>query len=251
MQQRDAYQDFTAIHLPRAKFFDIDQVADQNSMLPHMLPTPAQFASAVESMEISNESHIVVYDANDFMASARVWWMFRVFGHHRIQVLDGGLRRWQQLDLPVTDQIQDVNPTSNFKPEMKSQLTCNLEQMRHHAAHNDVQIVDARSAGRFYGREPEPRPGLRSGHIPGSKNLFVKQLIDPVRHTLRPNAELETAFLQSGINLTAPIVTSCGTGVTAAILALALACLGREDIAVYDGSWTEWGGLSDTPIELE
>jgi len=250
IQQRNALEEYRQAHIPGARFFDIDEVADKTSPLPHMLPTPAQFAEAVGEMGIGNDSHVIAYDSNFFMASARLWWTFRVFGHDRVSVLDGGLARWKAEGRPVTEQLPVVAErrfTAGFRPE----LVCDLEQMKALLAERDVQILDARSPGRFAGTEPEPRAGLRSGHIPGSRNLLFKNLIDETTFCLKSPAELEKLYREAGVASAQPVTTSCGTGVTAAILALGLYCIGNEQVAVYDGSWTEWGGREDTPVSRD
>jgi thiosulfate/3-mercaptopyruvate sulfurtransferase len=248
-QGRDAKQEYAAEHIPGAQFFDIDAVADLNDSLPHMLPSPEFFAASVGQLGIDNRTHVVVYDNNSFMASARVWWTFRVFGHDRVSVLDGGLSIWKAKGLPV-----DSNPVSAesrpFKASFDANLVRNLEQMKALVGDTGTQIIDARSPGRFAGTEPEPRPGIRSGHIPGSRNLFFKQLVDDSTQCLKAIAEIQKAFENAGTDFEKPVVTTCGTGVTASVLALGLYCLGHKSVAVYDGSWTEWGGLSDTPVSV-
>lgn len=248
-QGRDAKQEYAAEHIPGAQLFDIDAVADQNNSLPHMLPSPEFFAASVGQLGIDNRTHVVVYDNNSFMASARVWWTFRVFGHERVSVLDGGLSIWKAKGLPV-----DSNPVSAeprpFKAGFDANLVRNLEQMKALVGDAGTQIIDARSPGRFAGTEPEPRPGIRSGHIPGSRNLFFKKLVDDSTQCLKSIAEIRMAFENAGTDFEKPVVTTCGTGVTASVLALGLYCLGHESVAVYDGSWTEWGGLSDTPVSV-
>ncbi|QJD29842.1 3-mercaptopyruvate sulfurtransferase [Methylococcus geothermalis] len=247
-QQRNAKAEFAAAHIPGARFFDIDAIADIANPLPHMLPAPEFFAEQVGRLGIANDTHVIAYDGNDFMASARVWWTFRVFGHDRVSVLDGGFRRWQALGLPVSSE-DTAGAERAFRPGFRPELVLNLETLRRLCDERTVQVLDARSPGRFAGTEPEPRAGLRSGHIPGSRHLFFKRLIDEATQGLKPVAELEALFRDAGIDLARPVATTCGTGVTASILALGLYLLGRPDAAVYDGSWTEWGGRADTPIE--
>ncbi|MBP1151706.1 MULTISPECIES: 3-mercaptopyruvate sulfurtransferase [Methylocaldum] len=248
-QGRDAEQEYFAAHIPGARFFDIDAVADQGNSLPHMLPSPEFFAASVGQLGIANQTHVVVYDNNSFMASARVWWTFRVFGHDRVSVLDGGLENWKAKGFPV-DTSRVTAETRPFKTTFDPSLVRNLDEMKALIGSTATQIIDARSPGRFAGREPEPRPGIRSGHIPGSKNLFFKRLVDESTQCLKPAAEIRKEFEDAGTDFEKPIVTTCGTGVTASVLALGLYCLGRESVAVYDGSWTEWGGLSDTPVSV-
>jgi thiosulfate/3-mercaptopyruvate sulfurtransferase len=248
-QNRSAAGEYLAGHIPGAVFFDIDAVADPDSPLPHMLPSPQQFAEAVGRLGIANTTQVVVYDANTFMASARVWWTFRVFGHDRVSVLDGGLVRWKALGHAVETEAAHRPPVRPFAAGFRPELVSDLAAMRAHQAAGDAQIIDARSPGRFSGAEPEPRPGLRAVHIPGSRNIFFKQLIDGDTGLMFQDAELRALFARSGLDLQQPVVATCGTGVTAAILALGLHCLGRPDVSVYDGSWTEWGAHGDTPVE--
>ena len=249
-QQRNPVEEYRQAHVPGARFFDMDEVADKATHLPHMLPNPQQFADAVGVLGVGNDTHIVVYDSNFFMASARLWWTFRVFGHDRISVLDGGLARWKAEGRPLTVKLATVTPRrfdANFRP----QLVRDLEQIKALLKEAGAQILDARSPGRFAGIEPEPRAGLRSGHIPGSFNLFFKNLIDETTYRLKSPGELEGLYRAAGIDARRPVVTTCGTGVTASILALGLYCIANENAAVYDGSWTEWGGRGDTPVSRD
>jgi thiosulfate/3-mercaptopyruvate sulfurtransferase len=211
-----------------------------------MLPSPAKFSSRVRRLGLGDGVRIVVYDANRFMASARVWWMFRLFGHADVAVLDGGLVKWQAEGRPVDD--LPVRPVErHFTARQNNLLVRDLEQMRANLTRRGEQIIDARAAGRFNGTEPEPRVGLRSGHIPGSINLPYGDLL-AADATLKPESALRQLFAAAHVDLGRPIATTCGSGVSAAVLSLALFTLGAPDAAVYDGSWTEWGGRSDTPI---
>ncbi|MGZ8244678.1 3-mercaptopyruvate sulfurtransferase [Methylomagnum sp.] len=246
-QGRDATREYLDAHLPGARFFDIDAIADHASPLPHMLPSESLFAESVGKLGIGNHTLIVVYDNNSFMASARAWWTFRVFGHERVMVLDGGLARWKDLGLPLESGPVASTPRE-FSATLHPGLVRGLDEVKTLLNDDSVQILDARSPGRFAGTEPEPRQGLRSGHIPNSKNLFFKRLVDDQTHCLKPVAELESEFHHAGIDLRRQVVATCGTGVTASVLALGLYCLGNEYAAVYDGSWTEWGGRADTPV---
>ncbi len=246
-QGRNARDEYLHAHIPGAHFFDIDVIADHRTHLPHMLPTESAFSTTAGQLGIEEFTTVVVYDCNQFMASARAWWTFRTFDHDHVLVLDGGLARWQALGFPTRSGPESVIPHT-FKAIHRPGLVRNLEQMRDALGHAEVQIVDARPPGRFSGQEPEPRPGLRSGHIPGSHNVFFKQLIDEETQCLKPPPELERAFQAAGIEVGKPVITTCGSGVTASILALGLYRLGNEYAAVYDGSWTEWGQREDVPV---
>ena len=245
--KRDARAEFEAAHIPGAVFFDIDAIADRATSLPHMLPSAAQFAASVGELGISNGHRIVVYDVRGVVSAARVWWTFRAFGHDDVAVLDGGLRKWRAEGRPVESggaAPAHVAFTARLRPE----LVRDVEAMRANVARRTVQVLDARSAGRFAGTEPEPRAGLRGGHIPGSLSLPYETLYRP-DGTLKPSNELREAVTAAGVDLDRPVVTTCGSGVTASVLALALYLIGRRDVAVYDGSWSEWGSRSDTPVE--
>jgi thiosulfate/3-mercaptopyruvate sulfurtransferase len=245
--KRDARAEFEAAHIPGAVFFDIDAIADRASSLPHMLPSAAQFAAAVGELGIGNGHRIVVYDVRGVVSAARVWWTFRAFGHDDVAVLDGGLRKWRAEGRPVESggaAPAHVAFTARLRPE----LVRDVEAMRANVARRSVQVLDARSVGRFAGTEPEPRAGLRGGHIPGSLSLPYETLYRP-DGTLKPPNELREAVTAAGVDLGRPVVTTCGSGVTASVLALALYLIGRRDVAVYDGSWSEWGSRSDTPVE--
>ena len=244
---RDAKREYAEAHIPGAVYFDIDEVADDANPLPHMLPDPVKFSSCARRLGLGDGTRIVIYDNNRYSASARAWWMFRVFGHPEVAVLNGGLAKWRAEGRPMTD--EPVTPReAHFTARQNNLLVRDLEQMRANLLSRREQVVDARSRGRFAGTEPEPRSGLRSGHIPGSVPLPHLELIG-TDGTLLPTDELARRFDAAEVDLTRPIVTTCGSGVTASTLTLALYQLGREDVAVYDGSWSEWGGRSDTPAE--
>jgi thiosulfate/3-mercaptopyruvate sulfurtransferase len=245
--QRNPRAEFEAAHVPGAVFFDIDAVADHTTSLPHMLPQAAAFATAVGALGIGSSDRVVVYDVRGVVSAARVWWSFRAFGHDAVAVLDGGLRKWRAEGRPVETGVPTPAPR-RFEASLRPELVRDLAAMRANVATRAAQVLDARSAGRFAGTEPEPRAGLRAGHIPGSLNVPYDALYRD-DGTLKAPDEVGAAFLASGIDLAKPIVTTCGSGVTASVLALGLYLVGRRDVAVYDGSWSEWGGRSDTPIE--
>jgi thiosulfate/3-mercaptopyruvate sulfurtransferase len=244
---RDARREYAEAHIPGAVYFDIDEVADDASALPHMLPDPVKFSSRARRLGLGDGTRIVVYDNNNYSASARVWWTFRVFGHPDVAVLDGGLAKWRAEGRPLSDEPA-IPREAHFTARQNNLLVRELEQMRANVLSRREQVVDARSRARFAGTEPEPRQGLRGGHIPGSLSLPHLELLG-ADGTLLPEGELRRRFAAAGVDLERPIVTTCGSGVTASTLALALYQLGREDVAVYDGSWSEWGGRSDTPVE--
>ena len=246
--KRDAKREFIEAHIPGAVFFDIDEIADTKSPLPHMLPSPQKFAACAGKLGIGDGDSVIAYDTKGGVVSAaRVWWTFRVFGHENVAVLDGGLRKWRAEGHPVR-QGSPAPKERQFTPKVHPTLVRNLEEIRANLASRQEQVLDARSRGRFVGTEPEPRPGLRGGHIPGSLNLPYEKLYQP-DGTLLPPDMLRDAFVKAGLDPQKPVVTTCGSGVTAAVLALGLHLLGRRDVAVYDGSWTEWGGRGDTPVE--
>lgn len=243
---RDARAEYAAAHIPGAVYFDIDEIGERQGLHPHMVPSPTKFSARVRKLGLGDGVRIVVYDHNGFMASARVWWMFRLFGHTDVAVLDGGLKKWLAEGRPVDD--KPVHPMErHFTPRLNNLLYRELDQVRANLTARREQIVDARAAGRFHAREPEPREGLRGGHIPGSRNLPYGLLVAE-DGTLKRGPELRHLFSTAGVDLGAPIVTSCGSGVSAAVLNLALYELGVPDAAVYGGSWSEWGAQPDTPV---
>jgi thiosulfate/3-mercaptopyruvate sulfurtransferase len=244
--RRDARAEFAESHIPGAVFFDIDAIADPRTPLPHMLPSAAAFARSVGSLGIGSRDRVVVYDSRGVTSAARVWWTFRAFGHDAVAVLDGGLPRWRAEGRPV-ESGQPVPRPRRFTARLRRRLVRDLADVRANLTRRREQVLDARSRGRFDGTEPEPRAGLRAGHIPGSLNLPY-DLLYRADGTFLPSDELRRRFEAAGLDLDKPVVTSCGSGITASVLALGLSVLGR-DAAVYDGSWTEWGGRADTPVE--
>lgn len=244
---RNPRAEYQEAHIPGAVFFDIDDIADEKNGLPHMVPDAAKFSSRVRKLGLGDGVRIVCYDNNRFSASARAWWMFRMFGHDDVVVLDGGFGKWRADGHPVDD--HPVTPTErHFTARKNNLLYRDLDQIRAHVVNPSEQLLDARSAGRFRGEDVEPRAGMRSGHIPHSLNLPYTELVAPDGRFL-PVETLSERFAEAGIDPRKPIVTTCGSGVTACTLALALHQLGLPDVAIYDGSWTEWGGRADTPIE--
>ena len=244
-EKRDPRAEYAAGHIPGARFFDIDAISDQASSLPHMLPPQEKFAAHMKDLGIGDGDCVVAYDASTqgLFSAARVWWTLRAFGHDNVAVLDGGLKKWRAEGRAVTADPPPVRKARGFGTHPDRVLVRSLEQMQALVAAGNGQIVDARAAGRFQGREPEPRPGLRSGHIPGARNLPFATLLC-ADGTLKQPAELRAAFERAGIDLARPVVTSCGSGVTAAVLSLALAVLGSPAHGLYNGSWSEWGQAS-------
>ncbi|MFN4282085.1 MAG: 3-mercaptopyruvate sulfurtransferase [Alphaproteobacteria bacterium] len=249
-QNRDAKAEFAAARLPGARFFDIDAIADTASSLPHMLPAPADFGAAVGALGIGNEDDVVIYDSVGIFAAPRVWWTFRAFGHSRVAVLDGGLPKWRRENRPLETGAVVAAPTpKNFRASPREKLVRDAAAMRDNIDSQKELVLDARSEGRFKGVEPEPRAGLKGGHIPRSRNLPFQALIDGASGTMKPAEDLRAIFAAAGVTAKQRVTASCGSGLTAAILAFGLYLTGRDDVAVYDGSWSEWGALPDAPIE--
>lgn len=236
---RDAQTEYQASHIPGAAFFDIDEISDTDNEFPHMLPSPEKFASRVRRMGLGDGNRIVVYDGMGCLSAARVWWMFRAFGHNDVAVLDGGFPKWRNEGRPVKD-LPPHPRERHFTARMNTLMVRNFEQIQANVTSGAEQVLDARSRGRFEGTDPEPRPGLAGGHIPGSINVPFSDLLNPADQTFLEPDQLRDVLTGCGVDLNRPVVTTCGSGVTAAIVSLALHMVGCTNTALYDGSWTEW-----------
>lgn len=246
--QRAPRAEYLAGHLPGAVFWDLDRLSDTRSPLPHMFPEPATLAREIGELGIGEGDRVVVYDGSGVNLSApRIWWMLKAMGHESVAVLDGGLALWRAEGRPLERGTAPRRP-AQFTARLELGLLRSLDQLRAGLDAGAVQLLDARSAGRFAGTEPEPRPGLRGGHIPGARNLPYTELVDSAGRMLPPD-QLARRYRAAGVDLSRPIVTSCGSGVTACALALGLDLLGVREYAVYDGSWSEWGQAQGPPVE--
>jgi thiosulfate/3-mercaptopyruvate sulfurtransferase len=247
-EPRDAMAEFRAAHVPGARFFDIDANADLETDLPHMVPTPGRFARLIGALGVANDSFVVFYDQKGLASAARGWWMMGLFGHDQAAVLDGGLPKWVAEQRPVESGEAPALPPANFRPDFRAMRLRGIGDMLANLESGRELVLDARAAGRFTAQVPEPRPGMRSGHIPGSVNLPYTELLAPDQTMLAPPA-MRARLARAGVDGRRPIVTSCGSGITACIVTLAMVQAGLPAGAVYDGSWSEWGGRADTPIE--
>ncbi|MDU8943931.1 3-mercaptopyruvate sulfurtransferase [Ovoidimarina sediminis] len=243
---RDPKSEYDAAHIPGARFFDIDEISDQRSALPHMAPPPEKFISRMRAMGIGDGHQVVVYDGMGLFSAARVWWLFRLMGKTDVAVLNGGLPKWLSEGHPIED-MPPVMRDRHITVSLQNHLVVDVTQVAHASKLADHEILDARSPGRFSGEEPDPRPGLRAGHIPNSKNVYYKTLLNE-NGTMKTKAELREVFDAAGVDLKKPVITTCGSGVTAAIIFLALERLGVDRKALYDGSWSEWGKYDDLKV---
>ena len=244
-EKKDAAVEFLAAHIPGAVRFDISEICDTAQKAPHMLPTPEQFARQVGALGLGSEHRIVVYDHGEY-AAARVWWMFRVYGHDKVSVLDGGFGKWLAEMRPTASGAARPAP-ARFIPQFRKHLVRSMDDMQRNLTSHAEQVVDARPPARFAGELPEIRPGVDSGHIPESRNLFYAETIAPDSRQYLPAGEIERKFRAKGFDLSKPIVATCGSGVSACQLALGLYLAGKKDVSIYDGSWAEWGSHKSNP----
>jgi len=243
---REARAEYEAAHIPGARFFDIDEISDKRSDLPHMAPPVEKFMSRMRAMGVGDGHQVVIYDGAGLLSAARVWWLFRLMGQRDVAVLDGGFPKWQFEDRPVED-LPPITRDRHMTARYQNHLVRDVTQVSHASKLSDIQIVDARAAARFRGDAPEPREGLRAGHIPGARNVPYDTLLNDDK-TMKSPEEARAVFEAAGVDLSRPVITTCGSGVTAAILALALERMGHDAWSLYDGSWAEWGMFPTVPV---
>ena len=247
-ENRNARAEFVAAHIPGARFFDIDEIADPDTDLPHMIPSAGRFERLVRALGVNDADFLVFYDQRGIFSAGRGWWLMGLFGHDRAAVLDGGLPKWRAEGRPVEAGAPPAPAPGNFHADFRADRVRGLGDLRDNVESRAALVLDARSAARFAAQVPEPRAGLRGGHIPGAASLPFTELMAPDGTLLAPEA-LRARFAAAGVDGTRPVITSCGSGVSAPVLTLGLARAGLPRGAVYDGSWTEWGGRTDTPVE--
>ncbi|MFD1160346.1 3-mercaptopyruvate sulfurtransferase [Roseovarius aestuarii] len=243
---RDAKAGYDAAHIPGARFFDIDEISDHRSSLPHMVPPVEKFMSRLRAMGVGDGHQVVVYDQHGLFSAARVWWLFRLMGQENIAVLDGGLPKWMTEERPIED-LPPVIKDRHMTVRRQNQMVKDVTQVSAASKLGDYEILDARAADRFRGEAPEPREGLRSGHIPGSKSVPYSELLN-ADNTMKSPDDLRAVFAAAKVEMSKPVITSCGSGITAAIINLALERVGKTDHALYDGSWAEWGAYPTVPV---
>ena len=250
MDGRSGRAEFESGHIRSAAYWDIDGIADPDDPRPHMAPSPARFAAQMDALGIGDSTRVIVYDRVGMMTVGRAWWMLRYFGHDSVSILDGGFDKWTAEGRATEDGPAAARAAPDaFAAKPRAERISDLDTIMASLDGATLQILDARAPGRFAGTEPEPRPGCRSGHIPGSRNLPYNRLVNPETGEIRPPDEIRALFADAGIDAGKPVTTTCGSGVTASLLAFGLHLIGQDDVAVYDGSWSEWGMREDTPVE--
>lgn len=249
-EARHPYQEFLACRIPGSRFFDIERIADRDHSCPHMLPSAEQFSQQVEALGVGSDDRVVIYDCKGLFSAPRAWWMFRVFGHRQVHLLSGGFPAWRSAGFATETGAESVSDAgSRFSAEYRSEWVADKQRVRAGLEASGVLTLDARSPARFAGAEEEPRPGVRPGHMPGSRNLHYAQVLAEGGRSLKSVAELEQLFTEVGLDEADTVITTCGSGISACLLALALHELGRSPTAVYDGSWAEWGADPSSPVE--